>query len=162
MEDKLKVLNYELSEANLTIGTIEHCTSGLLGASISSIVGLGGIYKGTIVTVNSDAMGKLLDLSPNVFKNNDFVSSQTACQLALGGLYKLNVDLCVSIIGDVNPIIDSDNKVWICMASHNDKRVNFTYNMVEVNGSLGKNIEQVINEALDTIIGELKRMEVEG
>ena len=39
MRDKLRVLGLELLNAGLAIGTVEHCTSGLLGASISSMCG---------------------------------------------------------------------------------------------------------------------------
>ena len=164
MKDKLKVLGLELLNSDFTIGTVEHCTSGLLGASISSICGISSIYKGTIVAVDSEHMEKLLDVSHNVFKNNGLVSSQVACQLALGGLYKLNVNVCVSIVGNVVPPIgeeEPNNRVWICVATMRDKKVDFKYEKMDVNGLRGKNIEAAIIKALDTTIEEIKRIEVE-
>ena len=161
MKDKLRVLGLELLNSGLTIGTVEHCTSGLLGSAISSMCGLSTVYKGTIVTVDEEHIGNLADVSSNVFKNNGLVSSQVACQMALGGLYKLNTSMCVSIVGNVMLNDDSDRVVWICVATRRDKKVDFKYSKIEVDGLRGQNIEKAINEALDCIICELKRIEVE-
>ena len=165
MKDKLKVLALELLNSGLSVGTIEHCTSGLLGASIHSMCGITNIYGGTIVTVDSEHVKKLLDVSDNVLKNNGLVSSQTACQMALDGLYKLNVDLCISTVGNVFPSYNAeeelDNTVWICVATMREKKVDFKYSKIEVNGLRGENIEKAINEALDAAISEIKRIETE-
>ena len=165
MRDKLRVLGLELLNSGLTIGTVEHCTSGLLGASISSMCGLSTVYSGTIVTVDAEHMEKMLEISHNVFKNNGLVSSQTACQMALNGLYKLNTDICVAVVGNVVPPMaadeDPDDTVWICVATLTDKKVDFKYSKINVNGLRGKNIEAAINEALDITIDEIKRITVE-
>lgn len=165
MRDKLRVLGLELLNSGLTIGTVEHCTSGLLGASISSMCGLSTVYSGTIVTVDAEHMEKMLEISHNVFKNNGIVSSQTACQMALNGLYKLNTDICVAVVGNVVPPMgadeDPDDTVWICVATLTDKKVDFKYSKINVNGLRGRNIEAAINEALDITIDEIKRITVE-
>jgi PncC family amidohydrolase len=165
MRDKLRVLGLELLNSGLTIGTVEHCTSGLLGASISSMCGLSTVYSGTIVTVDAEHMEKMLEISHNVFKNNGLVSSQTACQMALNGLYKLNTDICVAVVGNVVPPMaadeDPDDTVWICVATLTDKKVDFKYSKINVDGLRGRNIEAAINEALDITIGEIKRITVE-
>jgi PncC family amidohydrolase len=165
MRDKLRVLGLELLNSGLTIGTVEHCTSGLLGASISSMCGLSTVYSGTIVTVDAEHMEKMLEISHNVFKNNGLVSSQTACQMALNGLYKLNTDICVAVVGNVVPPMaadeDLDDTVWICVATLTDKKVDFKYSKINVDGLRGRNIEAAINEALDITIGEIKRITVE-
>ena len=165
MRDKLRVLGLELLNAGLTIGTIEHCTSGLLGASISSICGLSTVYGGTIVTVDAEHMEKMLEVSHNVFKNNGLATSQVACQMALGGLYKLNVDVCVAVVGNVVPPIcaeeELDNTVWVCVATLTGKKVDFRYSKINVDGLRGKNIEAAINEALDITIEEVKRITTE-
>ena len=164
MKDKLKVLGLELLNAGLTIGTVEHCTSGLLGASISSMCGLSTVYSGTIVTVDAEHMEKLVEVSQNIFKHNGLVSSQVACQMALGGLYKLNVDICVAVVGNVVPPMgaeeEPDNTVWVCVATITDKKVDFKYSKINVDGLRGKNIEAAINEALDITIEEVKRITV--
>ena len=157
MRDKLRVLGLELLNAGLTIGTVEHCTSGLLGASISSMCGLSTVYGGTIVTVDAEHVEKMLEVSHNVFKNNGLVSSQAACQMALNGIYKLNVDICIPMAADEDP----DDTVWICVATLTDKKVDFKYSKINVDGLRGQNIETAINEALDVAIGEIKRITVE-
>ena len=55
---------------------------------------------------------------------------------------------------------DSDNTVWICVATLNDKKVDFKYSKINVDGLRGQNIETAINEALDVVIGEIKRITV--
>ena len=156
MKEKVRELALKLLGSGLTIGTVEHCTSGLLGAAISSVCGTSTIYKGTIVAVDEEHMEKLLDVSPNVYRNNGLISSQVACQMALGGLYGLNCDICVATVGDVVPLMSQDEKpkgiVWICVATMNDKKVDFEYKKVEVDGLRGRNIETVINEALGCIL----------
>ena len=106
-------------------------------------------------------MEKMLEVSPNVFKNNGLISSQTACQMALNGLYKLNTDICVAIVGNAIPPMsdeEPDNTIWICVAVLDDKKVDFKYSKIDVDGSRGQNIETAINEALDITIGEIKRI----
>lgn len=158
MKDKLKILGKKLINAELTVGTVEHCTSGLLGASISSICGLNCVYKGTIVTVDAEHMENLVEVSQNIFKHNGLVSSQVACQMALGGLYKLNVDICTSVVGNVDSNDDQDNVVWICIAIMTNKKVDFKYDKLNVNGLRGKNIEVVINRTLDILIDEIEHI----
>jgi len=162
MKSKLRELGLNLLNAGLTVGTVEHCTSGLLGASISSMCGLETVYGGTIVAVDARRMEKLLDVSHNLFGRNGVVSSKVACQMALGGLYKLEVDVCVSVVGNVVPPMSSevepDNTVWICVAVMNDKKVDFKYQKLEVEGRRGENIETCINEALDVLLNEVKRI----
>ena len=160
MRDKLTTLSLGLFNNNLTIGTIEHCTSGLLGASISSICGISKVYGGTIVTVDGAHMEKLLDISPFVIQQNGFNSSKVASELALVGLYKLNVDVCVSVIGDVTPSANDNDKglVWICVATNNGKKVNFRYEKLEVSGFRSENIETALNKALDVTISAMEEL----
>lgn len=162
MNDKLKVIGLELLNRSLSIGTIEHCTSGLLGAAISSMCGLSTVYNGTIVCVDMEHIKNLMDVPSSVFKNNGLVSSQVACQMALSGLRKLDTDICVSVVGNVVPTMaddDSDNLVWICVATMTSKKVEFRYEKLEVTGLRGQNIQNVIDKALDVIISEIKRNE---
>ena len=126
MRDKLRVLGVELLNSNLTIGTVEHCTSGLLGASISSMCGLDTVYCGTIVVVDQPHMEKLLDVSPTEDFNEE-----------------------------------THNIVWVCIATMTDKKVDFKYSKIQVDGLRGQNIETVIESALDTLIVEVKRITAE-
>ena len=56
---------------------------------------------------------------------------------------------------------DLDDTVWICVATLTDKKVDFKYSKINVDGLRGQNIETAINEALDVAIGEIKRITVE-
>ena len=85
--------------------------------------------------------------------------------MALNGIYKLNVDICIAVVGNVVPPMaadeDLDDTVWICVATLTDKKVDFKYSKINVDGLRGQNIETAINESLDIAIGEIKRITVE-
>ena len=151
MEDALKRLGLELLNSGYTVGTAEHMTSGLIGSTLSSMCGTSSVYKGSITTFDKDRLIRLLDVSPNVFNSNKLVSSQVACQMALGGLYKLDVNLCIAVVGgDVPSANADDNSVWICSAKLiKDKEINFWYRKLELNGLRGERLEKVITEALN-------------
>lgn len=164
MIERLRELRTNLFAHGLTIGTVEHCTSGLLGASISSVLGLSNYYRGTIVVVDSNQLEKLLE--PSTDSNNacPFVSSQTAFQMALHGLYKLNVNICVGIVGEVMPTLFNEGligKIYICFAISNENGISFKYRKIDVNGTRGENIEMAINESIALLNAYLSTLEEE-
>lgn len=164
MVERLRELRTNLFAHGLTIGTVEHCTSGLLGASISSVLGLSNYYRGTFVIVDYNQLEKLLDPTTNENEAISFNSPQTACQMALNGLYKLNVNICVGIVGEVMPSVFSNGesgKICICIAISNGSQISFKYSKIDVNGSRGENIETAINESLALLNAYLSNLEEE-
>jgi len=162
MEELVKTIATELLNRGMTIGTAESCTSGLIGASLASINGASKYYKGSIVSYATELKTKLLDVSPNCIRENDVVSAQVAQAMALGGLYKLETDICVAITGyagDTGGTLKSPRgTVWICSAKfNNEHRVDFKYRMIIVNESRGKNIEKCVKNALEVVIEHLTR-----
>ena len=147
-KEMLSELVFELNKNNITIGTSEHCTCGLVGATIASIANLtlGKKYRGSIVTNCDDNLINLLDVSPNAIKNNGVVSSQVACQMAVGGLYKMNVDLCIAIVGDIKSGV-----VWLCTARQGEKVLDFRYKqlLLENVSSNSEKYNKVIEEAIE-------------
>ena len=154
MSDKLDVINYELLGNELSIGTVEQCTYGLLGASIASKC---DNYKGTIVTVDVEHAKKLLDLSSYIFGSNDMVTSQVACQMALSGLHKLDVDICIATVGSFK---SKNDVAWICIAVKSKNDVSFNYDKVNVNTIKSESISKILDNALTNLISELKKSEV--
>lgn len=162
METLINIISQELLSRGMTIGTAESCTAGLIGASLASINGASKYYRGSIVSYATDLKTKLLNVTENCIRENDVVSAQVAQSMALGGLYALDVDMCIAITGYAGKTGGSEKSprgtVWICSAKFNEKkRVDFKYRMIIVNNSRGKNIEECINAALEVAIEHLRR-----
>lgn len=161
MEELVKTIAEELLKKGITIGTAESCTAGLIGASLASISGASKYYKGSIVSYATELKTKLLDVSENCIRDNDVVSAQVAQAMALGGLYKLDVDMCVAITGYAGETGGSEKSprgtIWICSAKYDASRVDFKYRMLIVNESRGKNIEKCVKNALEVVIEHLNR-----
>ena len=162
MEKMINEIASILLDKGMTIGTAESCTAGLIGASLASINGASKYYRGSIVSYATDLKTSLLDVSANCIRDNDVVSPQVAQLMALGGLYKLKVDLCVAITGYAGLTGGSDKSpngtIWICSSKCDGaKKVDFHYKMITVNGSRGENIEKCVKAALETVIEHLNR-----
>lgn len=147
-EQMLNELIFELNKKRIRIGTVECCTCGLLGASIASVANSAEfpMYKGSI-TINqgyNDDLMRTLDVSPNAIKNNGVVSSQVACQMAIGGLYKLDLNLCVAVVGDIK-----NGVVWLCSARQGDKTLNFRYKQLILEGTNSEKYNKIIEEGVE-------------
>ena len=160
MEDLVKELSKELLSRGLTIGTAESCTAGLISAAIASINGASKYHRGGIIVYATDLKEKLLDVGHNTIVDNDVVSSQVAMQMALGGLYKLDVNVCVAITGYAGVTGGNDKvpngTIWICVGKLINGKVTFVYKKLELNGSRGENINECVNEALKLAIEAIK------
>lgn len=141
-------LIFELSAKNMTIGTAEHCSCGLVGASIASMANLCAgtpLYKGSITVNDVQNLTPLLDVSENAIKDNGLTSSQVACQMAVGGLYKMDVDICLSVVGDIK-----NGVVWLCSARRMSKCLNFRYKQLLLKGTTNsENYNRIIEESIE-------------
>jgi len=160
MEDLVKELSTELISRGLTIGTAESCTAGLISAALASISGASKYHRGGVIVYATDLKEKLLNVGHNTIVNHDVVSSEVASQMALGGIYELETDVCIAITGYAGNTGGNDKvpngTIWICVAMLADKQVNFNYKKLELHGSRGENIETCVIEALKLAIDTLK------
>ena len=160
MEDLVKELSTELISRGLTIGTAESCTAGLISAALASISGASKYHRGGVIVYATDLKEKLLNVGHNTIVNHDVVSSEVASQMALGGIYELETDVCIAITGYAGNTGGNDKvpngTIWICVAMLTDKQVNFNYKKLELHGSRGENIETCVIEALKLAINTLK------
>lgn len=147
MKEMLSELIFELNKKDITIGTSEQCTSGLMGATIASIANLtvGKKYKGSIVVNCDKNLTNLLDVTPSVISNNGVVSSQVACQMAIGGLFKMNVDLCLAVVGDIKSGV-----VWLCTTRQiGTAPLNFRYKQLILEGTNSEKYNKIIEEGIE-------------
>jgi PncC family amidohydrolase len=163
MEDLVKELAIELLNNNLTIGTAESCTAGLISAAIASRSGASKYHRGGFITYATDLKEKLLDVVHNTIVDHDVVSSQVAMQMALGGLYKLECNICIAITGYAGETGGNEKvprgTVWICIGRLGGPSINFRYKKLELHGTRGENIETCVREALALAIKTIRNEE---
>jgi len=123
-----------------TLGCVESCTGGGLGALITQVPGSSSVFLGGLITYANTLKTSLAGV-PSDFLDSSIsksgasvsretgvqtppvgaVSRETACALAQGGLEKLAVMHCLAITGIAGPGGGSREKpvgtVWIALAS---------------------------------------------
>ncbi|WP_139652994.1 CDP-diacylglycerol--glycerol-3-phosphate 3-phosphatidyltransferase [Raoultibacter phocaeensis] len=90
-------------EADLTIGTAESCTGGLIAATLTAVPGSSETVAGGIVSYSNDVKRAELDVRRETLEVAGAVSSQTAEQMADGARKHLGVDIAVSVTGIAGP-----------------------------------------------------------
>lgn len=150
MEDLVKKIGDLLVAKNMTIGTAESCTAGLIGAALASINGASRYFRGGYITYATEVKEDLLGVSHETIRRYDVVSSQVAQEMAINAQRSLNTDYAISITGyagDTGGSIQSPRgTVWICVSSFNS---NINVRKITVNGKRGENIHQCVMAALE-------------
>lgn len=118
-----QIIGKLLKDRNLKIGTVESCTSGLLANQIVSVSGASEYFEGSLLTYSYDIKESLLDIKKETLLTNGAVSEIIAQEMAVGGLKKLGVDVCISTTGIAGPLGGTEDKpvglVWIGLATNN-------------------------------------------
>lgn len=91
------------SDKGVTIGVVESCTGGLLGAAITAMPGSSTVFQGGFLTYSNQLKEKLVGVSPETLKASGAVSEKTAKEMAEGGRNALGTDLVISITGIAGP-----------------------------------------------------------
>ena len=92
-----------LREKNMTITTVESLTGGLIAATIVDVAGASDVLKEAYITYCDAAKHKLAGVSEDTLKKYTAVSSQTAKEMAEGGMHAADSDVAVSATGLAGP-----------------------------------------------------------
>lgn len=110
-------------EKNVTFGTAESCTGGLISASVTDIAGASAVFFGGIVSYDNSVKENLLGVRAQTLAEKGAVSPETAGEMSLGALKALRVDYAVSVTGIAGPGGGTPEKpvglVYISAASKN-------------------------------------------
>lgn len=87
----------------VTIGVVESCTGGLLGAAITAMPGSSSVFQGGFLTYSNRLKQSLVGVSGQTLAAHGAVSEQTAHEMATGARERLDVDLVISITGVAGP-----------------------------------------------------------
>ena len=142
-----------------SITTVESCTGGMVGAAITSLPGSSKYYPGGFITYSNELKQCMVGVSFSTLEAHGAVSSQTAVEMARGGIRRTHAEYAIAITGIAGPDGGSPEKpvgtVWICVASSEDRvdcrRFGFPGNRDEVRAcSCVSAIEMAIQMISDT------------
>ncbi|WP_426059113.1 competence/damage-inducible protein A [Hymenobacter sp. B1770] len=88
---------------NLTIGTAESCTGGLVAHRLTSVPGSSGYFRGSIVAYHNDIKQEELSVKTETLAQYGAVSEATVREMAEGARRRLGVDVAVATSGIAGP-----------------------------------------------------------
>ncbi len=104
-----------LNKHQLTLGTAESCTGGLIAKRLTDIPGSSAAFKGGIVSYCNEIKTNLLDVPESILNKYGAVSESVAKAMAEGARKALNCDLAVSVTGVAGPGSDDmGNPAGLC------------------------------------------------
>ena len=108
-------------EKNITFGTAESCTGGLISAYVTDIPGASAVFFGGVVSYDNSIKAGVLGVQNETLSAHGAVSEETAGEMSLGARRLLGVDFAVSVTGIAGPGGGTDAKpvglVYISVAS---------------------------------------------
>ena len=140
-----------LRKHKLTVSTAESCTGGMLAARIINVSGASEVFKEGFITYSNKAKRKTLDVSKSTLKKYGAVSEQTAKEMATGGVFATDSDVCISITGVAGPEGGTEEKpvglVYIACYMKDKVQVE----QYQFKGNRDKIREQSVVKALDLL-----------
>lgn len=88
---------------NLTLGTAESLTGGMIAASVAGVSGASAVLMGGVVSYDSRVKHEVLGVEQSVIDTVGVVSEPCARQMADGARRVLKVDVAVSATGIAGP-----------------------------------------------------------
>ena len=103
---------------NLTVGTAESCTGGLVAQRLTSVSGSSGYFRGGIVAYHNDIKQEELGVKAETLARHGAVSEATVREMAEGARRRLGVDVAVATSGIAGPTGATANKQvgTVCLA----------------------------------------------
>lgn len=151
-EETLEMAVIRLLKKNeLTVTTAESCTGGLLAGRLINVPGASEVFQQGLITYSNRAKRKLLEVSKTTLKKFGAVSKETAKEMAVGGVFAADCDVCVAVTGIAGPDGGSEEKpvglVYIacCLKNH------VTVEKYQFKGNRDKIREQSVVRALDLL-----------
>ena len=140
-----------LKKHALTVATAESCTGGLVAGRIVNVPGSSEVFREGFVTYSNKAKRRHLDVSKSTIKKYGAVSKETAREMAVGGAFATDSDLCVAITGLAGPDGGTEEKPvgLVYMACCMGDKV--TVEKYQFKGNRNKIREQSVVKALDLV-----------
>ena len=160
-EDKaLEILIGEyLRSKNLTVGTAESCTGGMIASKLTSVPGSSDYFLGSVVSYANEVKQSILGVSESDLKMYGAVSRQVVEQMAKGALTALGCDYAVATSGIAGPGGGTPDKpvgtIWIVLANR-ESVISKEYRFAVIT-TRENNIQRATNFALLMLLEELRK-----
>lgn len=145
------------TEKQVTFGTAESCTGGLISAFVTDIAGASAVFFGGIVSYDNSIKENLLGVRAQTLVEKGAVSPETAQEMSLGALRALQVDYAVAVTGIAGPGGGTAQKpvglVYISTASQNEVIVTENH----FSGTREEIRLQTVEKALSLLIAAIER-----
>jgi PncC family amidohydrolase len=92
-----------LRRSNLTLGTVESATGGLISHRITNVPGSSDYFKGAIVAYSNKAKINVVGVKAGIIETFGAVSARVAEEMARGGCRVLGADVCIADTGIAGP-----------------------------------------------------------
>ena len=140
-----------LKKYELTVTTAESCTGGLLAGRLVNVPGVSEVFREGFVTYSNKAKRKILDVNKATLKKYGAVSKETAKEMAMGGVFATDADICVAVTGLAGPDGGSEEKTvgLVYMACYMNDQA--TVEKYQFKGNRAKIPEQSVVKALDLL-----------
>lgn len=140
-----------LKKYELTVTTAESCTGGLLAGRIVNVAGASEVFREGFVTYSNKAKRKILDVNKATLKKYGAVSRETAKEMATGGVFATDSDVCIAVTGLAGPDGGTEEKPvgLVYMACYMNDKV--TVEKYQFKGNRNKIREQSVVKALDLL-----------
>lgn len=99
-----------LSQKELTIGTVESCTGGMIAARLTNVPGVSAVLKTGLVTYSNKAKKKLVGVKKETLDKHGAVSRQVAKEMAKGMAHLYKADVAIAVTGIAGPDGGSEEK----------------------------------------------------
>jgi nicotinamide-nucleotide amidase len=146
-----EALGNTLLEKELTLSTAESCTGGNIARMITSVPGSSRYFIGSVVAYHNRIKTGILDVDPELIREQGAVSREVVEQMALGVRKHFGTDASIAISGIAGPDGGSEDKpvgtTWICVAC-GEKSHSM---MHRFGGSRGQIIEQATYTAMQLL-----------
>ncbi len=140
-----------LRKHELTVTTAESCTGGLVAGRLINVPGASEVFREGFITYSNKSKRKYLDVNKSTLKKYGAVSKETAKEMALGGAFATDSDVCIAVTGLAGPDGGSEEKPvgLVYLACCFKERV--TVERCQFKGNRAKIREQSVVRALDLL-----------
>lgn len=140
-----------LKKYDLTVTTAESCTGGLLSARLVNVPGVSDVFREGFITYSNKSKRKILGVSKSTLKKYGPVSEPVAKEMATGGVFETDADVCIAITGLAGPDGGSDEIPvgTVFIACYLKDKV--SVEKYQFKGNRNKIREQAVVKALDLL-----------
>ncbi len=140
---------------DISISSVESFTVGNFAAMLGSVPGISKVYKGSLVTYQSETKERLLSIDHETITRYGVVSKEIATLMCINGKTILDSDICVSFTGNAGPEAMENKPVGEVYIGIYFKKDISVYQL-NLKGSRQEIVAQAIDFTVKKLIDKLK------